>query len=99
MIKTLDELTAEFTEKFGGDKSDAFIEFLENMSDTISDLVSKNTDIDERLRKLDNDWRERYIKRFTNVDVVEPNKNYEDIEEEESKNEESEKTIDDLFEE
>ncbi len=97
MIKTLDELTAEFTEKFGGDKSDAFIEFLENMTDTISDLVSKNTDIDERLRKLDNDWRERYIKRFTNVDVVEQNKNYDDIEE--SKNEESEKTIDDLFEE
>lgn len=97
MIKTLDELTAEFTEKFGGDKSDAFIEFLENMTDTISDLVSKNTDIDERVRKLDNDWRERYIKRFTNVDVVEPNKNYDDIEE--SKNEESEKTIDDLFEE
>lgn len=97
MIKTLDELTAEFTEKFGGDKSDAFIEFLENMTDTISDLVSKNTDIDERVRKLDNDWRERYIKRFTNVDVVEQNKNYDDIEE--SKNEESEKTIDDLFEE
>lgn len=97
MIKTLDELTAEFTEKFGGDKSDAFIEFLENMTDTITDLVSKNTDIDERIRKLDNDWRERYIKRFTNVDVVEQNKNYDDIEE--SKNEESEKTIDDLFEE
>lgn len=97
MIKTLDGLTAEFTEKFGGDKSDAFIEFLENMTDTISDLVSKNTDIDERLIKLDNDWRERYIKRFTNVDVVEQNKNYDDIEE--SKNEESEKTIDDLFEE
>ena len=97
MIKTLDELTAEFTEKFGGDKSDAFIEFLENMTDTINDLVSKNTDIDERVRKLDNDWRERYIKRFTNVDVVEQNKNYDDIEE--SKNEESEKTIDDLFEE
>lgn len=97
MIKTLDELTAEFTEKFGGDKSDAFIEFLENMTDTINDLVSKNTDIDERVRKLDNDWRERYIKRFTNVDVVGQNKNYDDIEE--SKNEESEKTIDDLFEE
>ena len=97
MIKTLDELTAEFTEKFGGDKSDAFIEFLENMTDTINDLVSKNTDIDERLRKLDNDWRERYIKRFTNVDGVEQNKNYDDIEE--SENEESEKTIDDLFEE
>lgn len=99
MIKTLDELTAEFTEKFGSDKSDAFIEFLENMSDTITDLVSKNTDIDERVRKLDNDWRERYIKRFTTVDVVGPNKNYDDIEDEESKNEESEKTIDDLFEE
>lgn len=97
MIKTLEELTAEFTEKFGSDKSDAFIEFLENMTDTITDLVSKNTDIDERVRKLDNDWRERYIKRFTNVDVVEQNKNYDDIEE--SKNEESEKTIDDLFEE
>lgn len=97
MIKTLEELTAEFTEKFGGDKSDAFIELLENMTDTINDLVSKNTDIDERVRKLDNDWRERYIKRFTNVDVVEQNKNYDDIEE--SKNEESEKTIDDLFEE
>lgn len=97
MIKTLDELTAEVTEKFGADKSDAFIEFLENMTDTITDLVSKNTDIDERVRKLDNDWRERYIKRFTNVDVVEQNKNYDDIEE--SKNEESEKTIDDLFEE
>ena len=97
MIKTVDELTAEFTEKFGSDKSDAFIEFLENMTDTITDLVSKNTDIDERVRKLDNDWRERYIKRFTNVDVVGPNKNYDDIEE--SKNEESEKTIDDLFEE
>ena len=97
MIKTLDELTAEFTEKFGGDKSDAFIEFLENMTDSINDLVSKNTDVDERVRKLDNDWRERYIKRFTNVDVVGQNKNYDDIEE--SKNEESEKTIDDLFEE
>lgn len=97
MIKTLDELTAEFTEKFGNDKSDAFIEFLENMSDTITDLVSKNTDIDERLRNLDNEWRERYIKRFTTVDVVGPNKNSDDNEE--SKNEESEKTIDDLFEE
>lgn len=94
MIKTLDELTTEFTDKFGADKSDAFIEFLENMTDTVNDLLSKNADVDERLNKLDNDWREKYIKRFTTVDVVESPKVYA---EEETKVTETEKTIDDLF--
>lgn len=94
MIKTLDELTAEVTAKFGKDKSDDFIEFLENMTDTFNNMSARTTDIDERLNKLDNDWREKYIKRFTTVDVVGSPKESEVVEE---KEEEKEKTIDDLF--
>lgn len=94
MIKTLEDLTAEVTTKFGKDKSDDFIEFLENMTDTINDLSNRNTDVDERLSKLDNDWREKYIKRFTTVDVVTPPRGFE---EEKEKEKEEEKTIDDLF--
>lgn len=94
MIKTLEDLTAEVTTKFGKDKSDDFIEFLENMTDTINELSNRNTDADERLSKLDNDWREKYIKRFTTVDVVASPRESEEVEE---KEEEKEKTIDDLF--
>lgn len=94
MIKTLDALTTEFTDKFGEDKSDAFIEFLENMTDTINDMSSKNKEVDERIAKIENDWRDRYIKRFTTVDVVTPPRGFE---EEKEKEKEEEKTIDDLF--
>lgn len=94
MIKTLDALTTEFTDKFGENKSDAFIEFLENMTDTINDMSSKNKEVDERIAKIENDWRDRYIKRFTTVDVVGSPKESEEVEE---KEEEKEKTIDDLF--
>lgn len=96
MIKTLDALTTEFTDKFGGDKSDAFIEFLENMTDTINDMSSKNEEVDERIAKIENDWRDRYIKRFTTVDVFGSPKEIVEVEE---KEEEKEKTIDDLFDE
>lgn len=94
MIKTLEDLTAEVTTKFGKDKSDDFIEFLENMTDTINDLSNRNGDVDERLARLDNDWREKYIKRFTTVDVVNQPRGFE-VEKEKEK----EKTIDDLFDE
>lgn len=94
MIKTLEDLTAEVTTKFGKDKSDDFIEFLENMTDTINDLSNRNGDVDERLARLDNDWREKYIKRFTTVDVVNQPRGFE-----EEKEKEKEKTIDDLFDE
>lgn len=96
MIKTLDELTAEVTTKFGKDKSDEFIEFLENMTDTFKDMSARTMNIDERINKLDNEWREKYIKRFTTVDVVAPPRGFE-AEKEEEKEEEKEKTIDDLF--
>lgn len=94
MIKTLEDLTAEVTTKFGKDKSDGFIEFLENMTDTINDMSSKNKEVDERIAKIENDWRDRYIKRFTTVDVVGSPGESEEVEE---KEEEKEKTIDDLF--
>lgn len=94
MIKTLEDLTAEVTTKFGKDKSDDFIEFLENMTDTFNDMTTRTAEVDERINKLDNDWREKYIKRFTTVDVVGSPKDSVEVEE---KEEEKEKTIDDLF--
>lgn len=94
MIKTLEDLTAEVTTKFGKDKSDDFIEFLENMTDTFNDMATRTAEVDERINKLDNDWREKYIKRFTTVDVVGSPKDSVEVEE---KEEEKEKTIDDLF--
>lgn len=94
MVKTVDELITEVTEKFGGDKSDAFIEFLENMTDTFSDLSSKIADVDARIATLDNEWRDKYIKRFT---TPEPSGSENDKEEETETEKETEKTIDDLF--
>lgn len=71
MIKTKDELLTAVSGLLGDLTTDAAIEFLEDLQDTITDLEEKVTvddgeDWEAKYQELDRDWRERYTARFFN---------------------------------
>lgn len=67
-IKTKDEILASIRERFAEDSSDETIAFIEDVSDTISDLESKakgdGTDWKAKAKEIDDAWREKYKARF-----------------------------------
>lgn len=67
MIKSKDELLAELKEKFGADNSDEFVETLENVSDTFTDLSTRlenSGNWEQKYKELDKEWRKKYSDRF-----------------------------------
>lgn len=77
MIKTKDELLTAVSGLLGDLTTDAAIEFLEDLQDTITDLEEKVTvddgeDWEAKYQELDRDWRERYTSRFFNKEESDP---------------------------
>lgn len=71
MIKSKDELLTELKEKFGNDNSAEFVEMLENVSDTLTDLstrIENSGDWEQKYKELDEEWRKKYTDRFLSSD-------------------------------
>ncbi len=67
MIKTKAEILEQIKNKFSEDTSDETLSFIEDVSDTLTDLEGKATGQEDWKQKFeDNDkmWREKYKSRF-----------------------------------
>lgn len=94
MVRTKEELLDQIKAKFGEDTSDEAIGFIEDISDTMTELETKVTDSTDWKKKYednDKEWREKYKNRF--FDGVKQEEDEEEYEEQETPM----KTFDDLF--
>ena len=70
-IKTKEELLETIRSRIGDDSSDETIAFLEDVTDTFSDLESKakgdGKDWKAEAERIDAEWRTKYRDRFFNV--------------------------------
>lgn len=66
-VKTKDEILNSIKERIGDDSSDEALGFIEDVSDTFSDLETRATGMEnwkEKYEENDKEWRERYRERF-----------------------------------
>ena len=67
--KSKNELIDSFSAIIGENNSDEAISFLEDLSDSFDDELQANYDkLKADYDALDASWRDRYIKRFKNID-------------------------------
>lgn len=90
-VRTPEEILESIKTRVGDSTEDADLEFLEDVTDTLSDLKSKTEGQEDwkiKYEENDKQWREKYRDRF-----------FEKKEEQEEKKEEPEapKTYEDLF--
>lgn len=96
-VKTKAEILQSIRSRVGDSTDDETLEFLEDVTDTLTDLetrASDSTDWKEKYDKLDKSWREKYCERFFSS---EPKENKKDNEEFEEKEDKEKKTYEDLF--
>lgn len=71
-VKTREEIIAELKVRVGEQTDDETIAFLEDVTDTISDLETKakgdGTDWKTKYEENDAEWRKRYTERFYSSD-------------------------------
>lgn len=69
-----DDFFAAVQTRIGSDTSDDAIAFVENMTDTYNDLLTKangdGTDWEKKYRELDESWKARYKHRFFSSPAV-----------------------------
>ena len=66
-IKSKDELLQAINEKFGEDNSDEALSFIEDVTDTITELEKRATDSTnwkQKYEENDKEWRDKYRSRF-----------------------------------
>ena len=100
-ILTKDEFFARLQERLANDSSDEGIRFLEDMTDTYTDLENRakgdGIDWEAKYKELDNSWKKRYTSRFFNgADGGVPN--YINAESEVETYNPDQVTVEDLFE-
>lgn len=75
-VKTKEEILAEVKTRVGEQNDDDTIAFIENISDTLSDLETKakgdGTDWKTKYEENDAEWRKKYTERFYSSDPVTP---------------------------
>lgn len=91
-VRAIEEIMESIKTRVGDSTEDADLKFLEDVTDTLSDLKSKTENQEDwktKYEENDKQWREKYRDRF-----------FEKKEEQEEKKEEPEapKTFEDLFE-
>ena len=98
MIRTREELLNAVSESLEDLTTDAAIQLLEDITDTISDLEEKaagdGEDWQARYEENDRQWRERYTERFFNKEETDP---LPDPEPEVEELDEGPKTFEELF--
>lgn len=71
-VKTKEEILVEIKDRIGEQIDDKTIAFLEDVSDTLSDLETKakgdGTDWKTKYEENDTEWRKKYTERFYNSD-------------------------------
>lgn len=83
-IKSKDELLQAINERFGEDNSDETLSFIEDVTDTITELETRATDSTnwkQKYEENDKEWRNKYRSRFfEGVKQEENEDDYEEIE-------------------
>lgn len=73
-VKTREEIIAELKSRVGEQTDDETIAFLEDVTDTLSDLETKakgdGTDWKAKYEENDAEWRKKYTERFYSSDPV-----------------------------
>ena len=68
-VKSREEIIAQINARIGEDKSDEAIALIEDVTDTFTDLESKvsgdGKDWKSEAERIDKEWREKYIARFS----------------------------------
>lgn len=71
-VKTREEILAEVRARFGEQTDDETITFIEDITDTLSDLETKakgdGTDWKTKYEENDAEWRKKYTERFYSSD-------------------------------
>ena len=71
-VKTREEIITEVRDRFGEQTDDETITFIEDITDTLSDLETKakgdGTDWKTKYEENDAEWRKRYTERFYSSD-------------------------------
>lgn len=96
-VKTKAEILESIRKRVGDSTDDETLEFLEDVTDTLSDLetrASDSTDWKGKYDELDKSWREKYRERFFSSDPKEEKTEDDEFEEKEDK---EKKTYEDLF--
>ena len=72
-IKSKDEILEQIQARFGEDTSDETISFLEDVTDTFTDLETRasgdGVDWKAKYEENDNEWRQKYRDRFFSPEV------------------------------
>lgn len=92
-VRTTEEILESIKTRVGDSTEDADLEFLEDVTDTLSDLKSKSEgqeDWKTKYEENDKQWREKYRDRF--FEKKDP-----DLDQEQEPEPESPKTFEDLF--
>ena len=90
-VRTTDEILESIKTRVGDSTEDADLEFLEDVTDTLSDLKSKSEgqeDWKAKYEENDKQWREKYRDRFFEK---------KEVQEEKKEEPETPKTFEDLF--
>ena len=73
-VKTREEILTEVKARVGEQTDDETIAFLEDVTDTLSDLETKakgdGTDWKAKYEENDTEWRKKYTERFYNPDPI-----------------------------
>lgn len=80
MIKTKDEILAQIKERIGDSIEDNDLQFVEDISDTLTDLterVEKGGDWKRKYEENDKAWKQKYRDRFFNNQADEDAKQHE----------------------
>ena len=96
-VKTKAEILESIRNRVGDSTDDGTLEFLEDVTDTLSDLetrASDSTDWKGKYEELDKSWREKYRERFFSSEPKEEKTDDEKFEEKEDK---EKKTYESLF--
>lgn len=98
-ILSKDEILAKLKQQIGEDTSDSAIQFIEDVSDTYTDLETRSkdsTDWEKKYKENDDAWRKKYKERFFNAPASEEKQPDDDfIDDDELKNKRM--SYDDLF--
>ena len=96
-VKTREELIAQLSAKISTDASDDAIALLEDVTDTLADLEAKakgdGKDWKKEAERIEKEWKEKYIARFSGVSEPDEPDETPDIETNKPK------SFDELFEE
>ena len=83
-VKTREEILAEIRDRLGEQNDDVTISFIEDITDTFSDLETRangdGTDWKTKYEENDANWRKKYTERFynSNPDDTPPSPNPDD---------------------